>query len=159
MSPLKVIQRLHAYPLGELLWMAEAMFWITCARLLIRFVPFRRWRHWMGPIGAIPGHGAPDADQQALARRTRRCVKRMAVHAPLRANCLPQAMATRWMLARRGVATELHIGARTATRAAEGKPVDLHAWILCGPLCLAGGDQRRQFAALMGPPPDAREAG
>lgn len=156
MSPLKVIQRLHAYPSAELAWMAEAMIWITCARLLIRFVAFKRWRRLMGPVGPIPHQSAPDARQRAIALRTRRCVKRMAAHAPLRANCLPQAMATRWMLARRGVPTELHIGARPATNGAAGQPVNLHAWILCGPLCLAGADQRRLFTPFV--PSDARRA-
>ena len=44
---------------------------------------------------------------------------------PFRAVCLPQAMAARIMLSRRGIASVLHFGA------AKGKeqPIDAHAWL------------------------------
>jgi hypothetical protein len=133
--------------------MSEAMLWITGARLLVRFFPFRSWRRWMGPIGSLPGKDPLSPSQRASALRAYRCVRRVSAHAPFRARCLPKAMATRWMLARRGIATELHIGAKTAIEASADKPIDLHAWILCGPLRLTGADQRMLFSPFAGPFP------
>jgi hypothetical protein len=52
-------------------------------------------------------------------------VTRAARYVPFKAVCLPQAMAARVMLARRGVASIMHFG---AARGRE-KPLDAHAWL------------------------------
>ncbi len=151
MSPPEFLRRLGSYPPGEWLWMLEAAILLAWARFLIRFVPFRHWRRWMGPIG-------PNAPQKPLSERdrirvrlTHRWIKLVAARAPFRAVCLPQAMAARWMLAWRGIATDLHIGSRPAGDPSAAKPVDLHAWLLCGDRCLTGADQRAQFTAFTQP--------
>ncbi|MCW3837670.1 lasso peptide biosynthesis B2 protein [Sphingomonas canadensis] len=146
MSPREFLRKLRGYPVSEWRWMVEAGLSLAWARFLIRFVPFPRWRGRMGPIG----EGAPmpplAGAQRATAYMVRRWVQRVAANASFTANCLPQAMAARWMLARRGIATELHIGARPGTRG--DRPIDLHAWLLCGDLCLTGERERHAFEAF-----------
>ena len=151
MSPAEFVRKLRAYPPGEWPWMAEAALFLGIARFLTRFVPFRLWRGWMGPIGAQGALAPLAGKQRASALRARRWIRRVSANAPFRAVCLPQAIAARWMLARRGIATELHIGARAAGEAADSRPINLHAWLLCGDLCLTGAGERASFAAFAKP--------
>ena len=150
MSPPEFLRRLRAYPAAEWPWMVEAGLSLAWARFLIRFIPFRFWRFWMGPIGHGAGLGELTGRNRIRALMVRRWIRRVAANAPFRAVCLPQAMAARWMLGRRGIATELHLGARTGR--GDAQPFDLHAWLLCGDLCLTGADARDSFAPFA--PPD-----
>ena len=50
---------------------------------------------------------------------------RSARYLPFKAVCLPQAMAARVMLKRRGVASVMHFGAARG----QDKPLDAHAWL------------------------------
>ena len=50
---------------------------------------------------------------------------RAARYVPFKAVCLPQAMAARVMLKRRGVESVMHFGAAKGTE----KPLDAHAWL------------------------------
>jgi len=151
MSPGEIAKRLLRQPAREWPWMVEALACLLWARFLIRFVPFRLWRGWMGPIGSGGSPLSLDAPDRATALRVQHWVRRIAANASLPASCLPKAMAARWMLARRGIATELHIGARPG----EQKPINLHAWLLCGNLCLTGAAERKKFAAFKAPEPGA----
>ena len=151
MSPAEFARKLRAYPPGEWPWMAEAALFLAVARFLIRFLPFRVWRRWMGPIGARGALPLLAGKPRASALRTRRWIRRVAANAPFRAVCLPQAMAARWMLARRGIPTELHIGARSPAEIGDSRPINLHAWLLCGDLCLTGAGERASFAAFAKP--------
>lgn len=48
-------------------------------------------------------------------------------YVPFKAICLPQAIAAKLMLERRGVASSLHLGAALHTRS--GKAFEAHAWL------------------------------
>jgi hypothetical protein len=58
------------------------------------------------------------------ARHLARLVRIAANHGPYRATCLRQALALWWMLRRRGIAAELHIGVRK-----EEDRLQAHAWV------------------------------
>ncbi len=135
--------------LRRLAVMAEASLLLGVSRLLVLFVPFGRWRKSLGVISAQPeqsGSSAPvDAPTQIRARAIGRQVTRAAHKVPFRAVCLPQAMAARWMLARRGIETQLYIGAR---RGDEGKAYAFHAWLMLGEDCLTGQEERDAFNAF-----------
>jgi hypothetical protein len=117
--------------------------------LLIRAMPFRHLRRWLGPIGAMSARPLQSERDLHAVRQTRRWVRQVAAHAPFRAVCLPQAMAARWMLARRGIGSELYIGTRRA--GADARPdhrLDFHAWLLCNNLYVTGAGARPRFSAL-----------
>ncbi|WP_432770575.1 MAG: lasso peptide biosynthesis B2 protein [Sphingopyxis sp.] len=124
---------------------AETIAALVAARFLVRFVPFGGWRRTLGPMS---GGAAPiplsEPDRQ-LVRAVARDVARWAPRLPLRLVCLPRAMAARWVLARRGIAGRIVIGARRGT--AEN-PVDLHAWLMVGDICVTGDAERRSFEAF-----------
>jgi hypothetical protein len=58
---------------------------------------------------------------------------------PWRADCLVQALAGQRMLIRRRIASEIRIG---TTKHDDGR-FEAHAWLVCGPQVLLGGDINR----------------
>jgi hypothetical protein len=65
--------------------------------------------------------------------------------------CLPTALAARYLLARRGVATELRIG---VTRDANG--LDAHAWLeRHGDVLIGGRDPSTHYRPLSSPSPSS----
>jgi hypothetical protein len=116
--------------IGTFLAMSGSDRWLVCeaitmlgmARLIILTVPFR----WMAPWL----RRAPETDNcdGALLSRVRRAVTIAARNVPWNAVCLPQAMAAKAMLARRGCGSAFHLG---ATLDANGKLI-AHAWLVAG---------------------------
>jgi len=130
--------------------MAEAACWLLAARLALVFVPFpklaTRLGAFVGPadprVAQAAAAAGPDAAQ--LARDVSWAVTRGALYVPFRAVCLPQAMAARIMLKRRGVASVLHFGAAKG----RDKPIDAHAWLDAAGVKVTGYPIARQFAEI-----------
>ncbi len=100
----------------------EAAAFLALARMAILVVPFPRLaRRFERPVAAANGDGATIA-------AVRRAVETAARHVPWNAVCLPQAMAAKAMLARRGYGSALHLGA--ARR--DGQRLTAHAWLVSG---------------------------
>lgn len=105
--------------------------WLLLARLSLLLVSFPRLARHLGtvvtPTDPRARHAAsgnsPDAAR--LAAEIGWAVTRAARHVPFKAVCLPQAMAARLMLRRRGVDSVMHFGARVGY----AKPIDAHAWL------------------------------
>ena len=122
--------RLFPRKLGRLLRMSgteralllEAMLFLAVARLTLLVVPFSRVVPWL--------ERAPDsADRNAAAiAAVRQAVVLAARNVPWNAVCLPQAMASKAMLARRGQGSALHIGAALP----DGGGLTAHAWLVAG---------------------------
>jgi hypothetical protein len=109
----------------------EALAWLAVARLGLLVVAFPRLASLIGDFVSpddprvARAHASASAEQAALAATIGRIVTDVARAAPFRAVCLPQALAARAMLARRGVASVLCFGAARG----EEKPFDAHAWL------------------------------
>jgi hypothetical protein len=127
----------------------EAIVWLVCARLLIAWVPFGRWRPWLGkPVAPGPGDPLLRLDGNLSRRRLARAVARAARRLPGESRCLPRAMALQWMLRRRRLGGELHIGVLPGND--RGSLGDLHAWVTRLGEVLIGADEkphRALFAA------------
>jgi hypothetical protein len=113
---------------------AEAAFALAVASVAIRVLDQPRIVRLLGkpvsPEALITG--PPGAD----ARLVGRAVERVAAHLPWHPQCLPQAVATRWMLRRRGIGCEAHLGV-TGT-----DPLEAHAWITVHGAVVQGGPVR-----------------
>jgi hypothetical protein len=128
---LRGLVRLARLDGGRRALLVEAVLWLALARIVLLTVPFPRVATHLGAF-VEPGQGRalamppdPAPDQAALAREIGWAVTRAARHAPFRAVCLPQAMAAKMMLRRRGVVSALSFGTM-------GKPTDglqAHAWL------------------------------
>jgi hypothetical protein len=127
----------------------EAVLWLLMARLALAAVPFPRLARRLGTF--VPPNdprvrdakGAPQAHKH-LAREIGWAVTRSARYVPFKAVCLPQAMAARLMLERRGISSTLHFGA------AKGKeqPLDAHAWLDCAGVEVTGYPVGESFSEI-----------
>jgi len=111
----------------------EALAWLCWAKLLLLLVPFR----WLAPRLGKPMTESPAAiteEERRLASRTSWAVQSVAAHVPLGFVCLPQAIAAKWMLRRRRLASTLYLGV--------AKPDEMkftaHAWLRAGDKILTG---------------------
>ena len=106
----------------------EAACMLALARLAVIALPFR--------ILAKALRRAPDvtACDPALLAAVSQAVATAAHNVPWNAVCLPQAIAVKAMLARRGHGSRLHLGAGTK----DGKLI-AHAWVTAGGAVIIGG--------------------
>ena len=128
----------------------EAVACLLAARLALIFVPFPRLARRLGSF--VPPTDArvlkvrtqaPD-DQARLAEAVSWAVTRAARYLPFKAVCLPQAMAARLMLKRRGVKSVMHFGAAKGT----DKPLDAHAWLDAAGVEVTGYPVKKNFAEI-----------
>ena len=111
---------------------AEAVVCLGFARLLILLIPPRRLMPLLARR-ATQVRSEPDLCVQAQIRGA---VTLAARHVPWNAVCLPQAIAGRLMLARRGCSSTLHCG---VGRGADGGLV-AHAWLESNGAVILGED-------------------
>jgi Transglutaminase-like superfamily len=122
--------------IGTLLGMAgadrvlvcEAILALALARLIVLAVPFRLMVPW---LSRGPKTGAND---EALLLRVGQAVTTAARNVPWNAVCLPQALAAKAMLARRGHGSSLHLGAGVG----EQGELIAHAWLVAGETIVVG---------------------
>ena len=115
----------------ERLLLAEAIWTLAAARFQLATQPFPRIARKLGGFTtpaqarASGKGGTPSADDQATATKVGWAVTRAARHVPFGAVCLPQAMAAKTMLARRGISSVMHFG----TMRGETLSLAAHAWL------------------------------
>jgi hypothetical protein len=128
----------------------EAALWLLAARIALIAVPFPRLARRLGAfvpptderVARAARHGS--AEHAQLAEEIGWATVRAARHVPFRAVCLPQAMAARIMLRRRGIASVLHFGAAKGAH----KPIDAHAWLDAAGVEVTGYPVAAQFAEI-----------
>lgn len=106
----------------------EAILALALARLIVLAVPFRLIAPWLsrGP--------QTDACDETLLLAVRTAVSTAARNVPWNAACLPQAMAAKAMLARRGCGSSFHLGAGFD---GQGQLI-AHAWLVAGGMIVVG---------------------
>ena len=100
---------------------------LAMARFVIITVPFRFMAWWLSRT-------SPSSCDETLALRVRQAVTTAARNVPWNAVCLPQALAAKAMLARRGCGSSFHLGADIN---AQGK-LTAHAWLVSGGIVVVG---------------------
>jgi hypothetical protein len=109
----------------------EAVAGLLAARLALIFIPFPRLARRLGVFvppsdpRALTAKAVMAPEQTRLAEAISWAVTRAARYVPFKAVCLPQAMAARLMLKRRGIRSVMHFGVAKGTE----KPFDAHAWL------------------------------
>jgi Transglutaminase-like superfamily len=116
----------------------EAALLLGVARLILVTVPFGRIAPW---LQRAPDSPEPDT---ATVLDVRQAVTVAARNVPWNAVCLPQAMAAKAMLARRGQGSALHLGAGKA----EAGGFMAHAWLVAGGEIVIGEDGAQTVTPL-----------
>lgn len=128
----------------------EALACLCWAKLLLLLVPFR----WVAPLlGKSQTESPPDITpaELDLAEHVSWAVQSAARHVPLGFVCLPQAMAAKWMLRRRHLASTLYLGVARRngdTLVSGGNPFTAHAWLRAGDKILTGHAESRTHTAI-----------
>ena len=128
----------------------EAALWLLAARIALIAVPFPRIARRLGAFVPPDDERVARAGEGCSAEDARHAVEigwaivRAAQHVPFKAVCLPQAMAARIMLRRRGVASVLHFGAAKGRE----KPIDAHAWLDAAGVEVTGYPVAAQFSEI-----------
>jgi hypothetical protein len=106
----------------------EAIVMLGMARFIVIAVPFRLMASW---LSRAPQTSSCD---EALVLRVRKAVTTAARNVPWNAVCLPQAIAAKAILARRGCGSVFHFG---ATINAQGTLI-AHVWLTVGGTVVVG---------------------
>ena len=123
----------YRLPSDERTLFAEAYVALGIARLALLVVPGRWTTRWMGDRQRETS-SEPGADVEATSRRVGLAIARASRHTPWASVCLPQALAAKAMLKRRGVPTTIYLGlSKTSDRA-----MAAHAWTRCGSVIVTG---------------------
>jgi len=116
----------------------EAAVMLAAARLCVLTVPLRVLARL---LSRMPDAAVSDPE---LVAQVGKAVSIAARHVPWNAVCLPQAMAAKAMLARRGQGSAFHLGAMIGK---DGRP-DAHAWLECDGQIVTGGAGMRGISHL-----------
>jgi hypothetical protein len=130
--------------------LAEAVLCLLTARLALILIPFPRLARGLGAFVPPSDPRVAQARARTAPARARLAedigwaVTRAARYVPFKAVCLPQAMAARVMLERRGVRSVMHFGAAKGTE----KPLDAHAWLDAAGVEVTGYPVAQNFAEI-----------
>jgi hypothetical protein len=93
---------------------------LATVKLALRCLPLRVTRRALAYLGRKPASTPPEVQERAI-----RAVSTASGLVPGGGNCFARALTLQTLLARRGVATEVHIGFARA----QGGAVEGHAWL------------------------------
>jgi hypothetical protein len=132
-------------PASEWFGVGEAAVMLAWARLLVLLVPHKYWRSQIAD-GVLAKAELPPLteSERAAVLIVSRSVARAVRNAPVALICLPQALAARWMLRRRGVATQLYLG----TRQAAEEDREFHAWLKAGRTWVTGHCNETEYVTF-----------
>jgi hypothetical protein len=115
------LKRLPQLNISDVALLLEAWITLTWIDLIIRFLPYEKWRHRI--VLNIECSGTKNMGQMRL----KQFVQSVAIAAKYHVvtmNCLRRTLALQSMLARRNLSTNVHIGVRFAKTRLEA-----HAWL------------------------------
>jgi hypothetical protein len=108
--------------------LCEAITFLGLARFLLLTAPFHRYAPW---LARAPEDGSCDPQ---IVQQVRWAVMTASRIVPWSAVCLPQAMAAKAMLARRGCGSSFHLGANFDAH----RNLTAHAWLVAGGTVVVG---------------------
>jgi len=142
----KRIEQLKALSLEEWRLLLSAMSLLPIVALSLRMRGFKRTQKFIRRF--IPKESAlaePGVAEMEKARGIARMVAVAAGHGAYRANCLKQSLVLWWMLARRGIKSEVVFGIQKEAV----EKFNAHAWVECNRINLSDSDEVQQrFAAF-----------
>jgi hypothetical protein len=138
MKPRRKFKTLLGMSWADRWLVCEAIVMLGIARFIVIVFPFRLIAPWLARARHIRSL------DETLLLRVRRAVMTAARNVPWNAVCLPQAIAAKAMLARRGCGSSFHLGADLN---AQGK-LTAHAWLVAGGTVIVGAAGVRSVTPL-----------
>lgn len=124
----------------------EAWCVMHAAGLTLRVLGLGRWLRWLSAVSRTTVNAETAAQSVRVSVAAVRWVERRSVFRWVaRRNCLPRSVTLSWLLARRGVASDLRIGVRRDVQAG----LAAHAWVeVAGRPLNESANVREQFVAF-----------
>ncbi|HCS28295.1 MAG TPA: lasso peptide biosynthesis B2 protein [Spongiibacteraceae bacterium] len=145
LSPVRKFRSFLALPISVKFLLAPTWVLLALARLTVLFVPFHRIAPFLGRPAPIAAWTPVLTRNQLRAARILKCaIATAARHTPFEASCLTQAIAARVLLGLAGIPYALYFGVSHDT----DKILEAHAWIVCGPVWVCGGNGFRSYAPI-----------
>lgn len=124
----------------------EAVFLLAVARFCVRFLKFRHYAGLLGPQcdGEMAKPVKADQETSEEIQAIGQEIKRAANNVPWQSVCLPQAIAGKWMLKRRGITSDLYLGLAKD----ESTNLKAHAWLVAGDVPVTGVASKESFTQV-----------
>lgn len=142
---MSVLRNLHRRTWRERLLWCEAFAALAWAKLLVHSLPFRRLATRLGRAQTETPETITRS-QRAIAVEISWAVQAVARHIPLGFVCLPQAIAAKGMLRRRGLPSTLYLGVTPGR--ARPEAITAHAWLRAGNKIVTGEAEAAQHQVL-----------
>jgi len=138
----KPLRSFLAHPWRVKLLLAEALFFVVLARILLWQVPFRR----LTGLFASPcrHRTVTGAERERWRKQIGWAIGRAADHLPGQTVCFPRGIAAQMMCRRRGIDTTLYYGATTLP----DKGLMAHVWVQDGEAGVIGHQEAGQYQIL-----------
>jgi len=122
-------RRFRRRPPEDRLLILRAAMILPLTEIGLRLFGFRRWKELIEKFSLPASRLEPLSKdfQREVALRAVRAVRSVERHDPTNPNCLERSMTLWWLLRRKGIEGELHIGARK-----QGARFEAHAWVELG---------------------------
>lgn len=141
---MRPIRRFARLPWAKRVALIEAAVSLACARLVIVLVPFRHVAALLGTPQLESSARPSTGEETGRINQVRWSITVAARHVPWEAVCLPQAMAGKWMLKRRGVISTLYLGVKRSEARMQA-----HAWLRAGETIVTGGQDSPQHFTVV----------
>jgi len=132
-------------PLRDKWLFAKAYTLLGISRFIIISFSFERIARYLGP-SRVESPAEATETQLAEAHRVAWAIDSASRYTPWKSNCYPQAVAAKYLLHRRGIASTLYMGA--AFKVNKRDEMEAHAWLRCGPYYVTGGKIRSRFGVV-----------
>lgn len=136
---LKLINSLFSLPLSSILLVVETIIFISIARLVVIFFPFRFIAKLLGNHQVESTEKIP-VFQQEVGRKIGKTIRKISTYTPFRSLCFEQALTSKFMLNLRGISSTIYFGV-----AKEASNLKAHAWVRSGHHTLTGNKDKDQF--------------
>lgn len=135
-------------PLRRQLMYGEAIIRLIAAWILIRWVPYRFWRHMLGKRGRLDQSSRLKNQEIELAQSIASLFRILNGIFGVRFTCLMLAMSARGMLRARNVESVLVLGVNRNIEEGELTALGAHAWVKSGKIDIIGHDGDEQFTPV-----------
>jgi hypothetical protein len=121
----------------------EALFFTGVARLIIFFIPFDKYKKY---IGAYKKETLLEIDLEdyKVIRKISWAIKLVSKCTPWESKCLVQALTAQKMLKRRKIGSTLYLGVNKD----ENNNMKAHSWLRSGQFIVTGGRYKSEFAEV-----------
>lgn len=138
---LRKFRRFFSVSAAERRYFLLSVYYSGIARILIMFVPFRKYSFWLGKYNTeTPEDIKADESYVTLISMS---VCRAQKVTPWRYKCLEQAITAKKLLNNKKIPSTIYFGVNKK----DGK-MNAHAWLRCGNMYVTGGRNRSDFTRV-----------